>query len=197
MLVQMKHIKKYIADNYEDRLWYGRVDMNTGEKQSSVVTLYDAFFPAIMALSGDMKTAREFQETRFWLWNKYGLEPVSYDYKKGVTGYPVYDLNPEIIESAYYLYHLTIYKNFTDLNYLNTRTEAENTKYLKTETDPYKALEGAHAIAVLTEWDEFKTLDWQNIYNNMLKPAFVFDGRNLLNKKELEKIGFVYQAIGS
>jgi len=37
----------------------------------------------------------------------------------------------------------------------------------------------AHAIAVLTEWDEFKTYDWQKIYTNMLKPAFVFDGRNI------------------
>jgi UDPglucose 6-dehydrogenase len=63
--------------------------------------------------------------------------------------------------------------------------------------DPYKVCENAHAIAVLTEWDEFKTYDWQRIYDSMLKPAFVFDGRNLLNKEELEKIGFVYQSIGS
>lgn len=67
---------------------------------------------------------------------------------------------------------------------------AENGNYLKTETDPYKALEGAHAIAVLTEWDEFKTYDWQRIYDNMQKPAFVFDGRNVLNKEMIENIGF-------
>ena len=84
----------------------------------------------------------------------------------------------------------------SDLNYLNTRTEPENKNYLKTETDPYKALEGAHAITVLTEWDEFKTYDWQRIYNNMQKPAFVFDGRNILSKKQMENIGFVYTTIG-
>lgn len=84
----------------------------------------------------------------------------------------------------------------SDLNYLNTRSEPENAKHLKTETDPYKALEGTHAVAVLTEWDEFKTYDWQRIYDNMQKPAFVFDGRNLLNRKELESIGFKYQSIG-
>jgi UDPglucose 6-dehydrogenase len=50
---------------------------------------------------------------------------------------------------------------------------------------------------VLTEWDEFKTYDWQKIYDGMQKPAFVFDGRNLLNRAELEAIGFVYQGIGS
>ena len=84
----------------------------------------------------------------------------------------------------------------SDLNYLNTRTEAENTKYLQTETDPYKVLDGVHAIAVLTEWDEFKTYDWQRIYDCMQKPAFVFDGRNILNKNFLEQIGFVYKSIG-
>ncbi|NHM05018.1 UDP-glucose 6-dehydrogenase [Flavobacterium celericrescens] len=84
-----------------------------------------------------------------------------------------------------------------DLNYLETRSEAENLKGVQVATNAYEACNNAHAIAVLTEWDEFKTYDWQKIYDNMLKPAFVFDGRNLLNKAELEKIGFVYQAIGS
>jgi UDPglucose 6-dehydrogenase len=84
-----------------------------------------------------------------------------------------------------------------DLNYLETRTNEANKNGISVFKNPYETCKDAHAIAILTEWDEFKTLDWQNIYNNMLKPAFVFDGRNLLNKKELEKIGFVYQAIGS
>jgi UDPglucose 6-dehydrogenase len=84
-----------------------------------------------------------------------------------------------------------------DLNYLNTRPEEENTKYLNNEKDPYTALNGAHAVAILTEWDEFKTYDWQRIYDKMQKPAFVFDGRNILNKEQLEAIGFVYQGIGN
>lgn len=84
----------------------------------------------------------------------------------------------------------------SDLNYLNSRAEEENSKYLETETDPYKALEGVHAIALLTEWDEFKTYDWHRIYDNMQQPAFVFDGRNILNKKQMENIGFVYKTIG-
>ena len=84
-----------------------------------------------------------------------------------------------------------------DLNYLNTRPEDENATYLKTERDPYAALEGAHALAVLTEWDEFKTYDWQRIYNKMQKPAFVFDGRNVLDRAALETIGFIYKGIGS
>lgn len=84
-----------------------------------------------------------------------------------------------------------------DLNYLETRSETDNIKGIVVEENPYKACENAHAIAILTEWDEFKAYDWQKIYDSMLKPAFVFDGRNLLDKKALEKIGFVYQSIGS
>lgn len=85
----------------------------------------------------------------------------------------------------------------SDLNYLNTRPEEENTKYLHNETSPYSALNGAHAVAILTEWDEFITYDWQRIYDQMQKPAFIFDGRNILNQKQLEAIGFVYKGIGS
>jgi UDPglucose 6-dehydrogenase len=84
----------------------------------------------------------------------------------------------------------------SDINYLNSRTEGLNELLLKTETNPYEALKGAHAVAVLTEWNEFKAYDWQKIYDAMNKPAFVFDGRNILNREDLERIGFVYQAIG-
>ena len=85
---------------------------------------------------------------------------------------------------------------WSDLNYLNSRSEAENQKQLTAYQNPYEACNGAHAVAVLTEWDEFKSYDWQKIYEGMLKPAFVFDGRNILDQKALEQIGFVYRAIG-
>lgn len=84
-----------------------------------------------------------------------------------------------------------------DLNYLETRSEDANKKGVQVVDNAYAACKDAHAIAVLTEWDEFKTYDWQKIYDNMLKPAFVFDGRNILNREALEKIGFIYQGIGA
>jgi UDPglucose 6-dehydrogenase len=59
-----------------------------------------------------------------------------------------------------------------------------------------EACRGAHAVAVLTEWDEFKSLDFTKIYEGMCKPAFVFDGRNILAHAELKKIGFRVFAIG-
>lgn len=63
-------------------------------------------------------------------------------------------------------------------------------------SDPYSALHSAHAVAILTEWDEFKSYNWEQIYNNMLKPAFVFDGRNILVATKLKEIGFEYKSIG-
>ncbi|MGD9994138.1 MAG: UDP-glucose 6-dehydrogenase [Salinivirgaceae bacterium] len=85
---------------------------------------------------------------------------------------------------------------FADVDYLNTRSEAENKALLHPVNNPYEACKEAHAIALLTEWDEFKDYDWQKIYNNMMKPAFVFDGRNILDKEKLEQIGFRYFGVG-
>ncbi|MVZ63638.1 nucleotide sugar dehydrogenase [Sphingobacterium humi] len=85
---------------------------------------------------------------------------------------------------------------YNDLNALATRSKEENQKLLKAVSSPYQACEGAHAIALLTEWDEFIEYDWQRIKNNMRKPAFVFDGRKILDRKKLEDLGFIYYAIG-
>jgi len=84
----------------------------------------------------------------------------------------------------------------SDLNYLETRSEAANLQGVHVYDNPYDACKDAHAIAVLTEWDEFKEYDWQKIYDAMLKPAFVFDGRNILDAKKMNAIGFHYYKIG-
>ena len=83
-----------------------------------------------------------------------------------------------------------------DLNYLNTRTSEENRDLVTSYSDPYEAVKDAHAIAIMTEWDEFKTYNWKKIYESMKKPAFIFDGRNILNKEEMNDIGFEYSSIG-
>ncbi|AGC78685.1 UDPglucose 6-dehydrogenase [Nonlabens dokdonensis] len=85
---------------------------------------------------------------------------------------------------------------YSDLDYLGTRSHEENRRLLKVVKNPLEAVHKAHAAAILTEWDEFKHFDWEIIYNNMLKPAFLFDGRILLNHNELEDIGFNVYTIG-
>jgi UDPglucose 6-dehydrogenase len=67
---------------------------------------------------------------------------------------------------------------------------------LTVAANAYEAAKGAHAIAIVTEWDEFKTLDYAKIFEGMQKPAFLFDGRNIVDLSKLRAIGFRVSGIG-
>lgn len=67
---------------------------------------------------------------------------------------------------------------------------AEYGDKFKFTADPYEAAKGAHAIALMTEWKEYKTLDYKRIFASMVQPSFIFDGRNILDHKALFEIGF-------
>ncbi|CAG7879365.1 unnamed protein product [Brassica rapa] len=69
-------------------------------------------------------------------------------------------------------------------------------KQVSVAWDAYAATKDAHGICILTEWDEFKKLDYERIFENMQKPAFVFDGRNVVDAEKLRKIGFIVYSIG-
>jgi mannosidase alpha-like ER degradation enhancer 2 len=96
-----------IEQNYLSELWYGHADMNSGKRTAKTYGALDAFFPAVLALSGDMTRARLLQESSFAMWNKHGIEPEEFDYWKNEVVHAGYPLRPEIVESAYYLYHYT------------------------------------------------------------------------------------------
>ncbi len=64
------------------------------------------------------------------------------------------------------------------------------------ELDPYTAATNAHALAILTEWEEYKSLDYKKIFDTMIKPAFIFDGRNILDHQKLFDIGYNVYAVG-
>jgi UDPglucose 6-dehydrogenase len=68
--------------------------------------------------------------------------------------------------------------------------------YVTIESDPYEAAKGAHAVAIITEWPQFKEYDYQKIYESMEKPAFIYDGRKILDADKLEEIGFDVHVIG-
>jgi len=86
---------------------------------------------------------------------------------------------------------------YADLEALGTQRSEEIRDRVKVVNTAVEACKDAHAVAILTEWDEFKELDWKAVYDDMLKPAFLFDGRRLLNKAELKKIGFEVFVIGN
>tara|TARA_R110000868_G_scaffold118059_2_gene313301 strand:- start:34537 stop:35928 length:1392 start_codon:yes stop_codon:yes gene_type:complete len=119
------------------------------------------------------------------------------DTRESAAIYIADDLINEQAQIAVYDPKVSSKKVLADLDYLETRTAEKNSANVTSFTDPYEACASAHAIAVLTEWDEFIQYDWKKIYDGMQKPAFVFDGRNILNRTELESIGFIYQGIGS
>ncbi|MGJ3244184.1 MAG: UDP-glucose 6-dehydrogenase [Opitutales bacterium] len=99
--------------------------------------------------------------------------------------------------------HLAIYdpkvsqdQIFGDLKQKAVLSDGSPNPYVTVYDDPYAAAEDAHAILILTEWDAFKDYDYGKIFEDMNKPAFVFDGRNLLDLEKLGEIGFETYAIG-
>jgi len=104
-----------IAHPVDSLLWFGKVDMASGKRTASVITLYDAYFPAVLALSGDLGSAAKSQEAFHQVWTGFGLEPMVYDYQEKEILNPSYNLNPEIIESAYYLYYFTGEDKYKDM----------------------------------------------------------------------------------
>jgi mannosidase alpha-like ER degradation enhancer 2 len=88
-------------------LWYGHADMTSGKQTSTVYGALDAFFPAVLALSGDLRRARRLQSSSFRMWQLYDIEPEELDFSRMTVTSPGYPLRPEIVESTYYLYHYT------------------------------------------------------------------------------------------
>jgi mannosidase alpha-like ER degradation enhancer 2 len=103
----IKAINKYLADEYREELWYGHADMNTGARRATTYGALDAFFPAVLALSGDLRRAKELQDSSFLMWYHEGIEPEEFNYRERKIISPGYPLRPEIVESTYYLYHYT------------------------------------------------------------------------------------------
>jgi len=102
-----KAVNKYLADSTRTGLWYGQADMNTGKRISTQYGALDAFFPAVLARSGDLERARRLQESSYKMWTTFGIEPEVIDYTTMKLVSPGYQLRPEIIESAYYLSYYT------------------------------------------------------------------------------------------
>ncbi|XP_074566969.1 UDP-glucose 6-dehydrogenase 5-like [Curcuma longa] len=69
-------------------------------------------------------------------------------------------------------------------------------KQVHTASNAYEAAEEAHGVCILTDWDEFRELDYRKIYEAMCKPAFIFDGRNVVDPEKLRAIGFIVYSIG-
>lgn len=144
-------LNKYVADDGPAGFWYGQVDMNTGARVSRHYGALDAFFPAVLALSGDLNRARRLEESCYKMWTTFGIEPEEFDYSSMKVTYNGYALRPEIIESAYYLHHFT-----GDARYLEMgKTFFESlVKYCRTDV-AYAALSDVETKAKADRMESF------------------------------------------
>jgi len=100
-------VNKYLADDGPGGLWYGVSDMTTGARTATTYGSLEAFLPSVLALGGDLDRARRLQDSNFKMWTLHGIEPEVLDYAAMKATVESYQLRPEIIESAYYLFHAT------------------------------------------------------------------------------------------
>jgi mannosidase alpha-like ER degradation enhancer 2 len=102
-------INQYLRDETKGRmkpeLWYGHADMKMGKRTATTYGALDAFFPAVLSLSGDLDRASLLQESSYKMWMKHSIEPEEIDYSTMEVKSAGYPLRPEIVESTYYLYH--------------------------------------------------------------------------------------------
>ena len=107
-------VNRYLADERAG-LWYGHAHMDTGERTAPYFGALDAYFAAVLAKSGDIPRAARLMGSIYRMWTAFGIEPEVLDY---FTMQPVeagYQLRPEALESAYYLYRLTGDERYRDM----------------------------------------------------------------------------------
>ena len=100
-----QHLRDETKGKTKPELWYGHSEMNSGQRTATTYGALDAFFPAVLALSGDLNRARVLQDSSYQMWMKHGIEPEEINYTTMEVVSPGYPLRPEIVESTYYLYH--------------------------------------------------------------------------------------------
>ncbi len=123
-------IQKYLSIETDSSLWYGRANQQTGIWSSGVITLWDAYFPGLLALSGNLDASKKSQYSWHRLWTKNGIEPIVYNFQTGTILNKKYHLNPEIMESAYYLFSITGDSVYYQMNETYFH---DLTKYCRTE----------------------------------------------------------------
>jgi ER degradation enhancer, mannosidase alpha-like 2 len=124
-------VHKLLADGSTVELWYGHADMRTGRRTATAYGALDAFFPGLLALSGDIDRARRLQRSSFKMWKLHGIEPETIDYTTMQVTAAAYHLRPEIVESTYYLYHFTHQAKYREMG---ERLFDDFVKYCRTDS---------------------------------------------------------------
>jgi mannosidase alpha-like ER degradation enhancer 2 len=160
-------VNKYLADETGGGLWYGHADMQTGNRTETTYGALDAFFPALLALSGDLSRARRLQASSFRMWNLYGIEPETFDYKTMRVVAGSYHLRPEIVESTYYLYH---YTGDPEYRHRGEKMFDDFVRYCRTDSG-YAALADVTSKQQLDEMESFVLAETFKYFYLLFAPA--------------------------
>jgi mannosidase alpha-like ER degradation enhancer 2 len=177
-------INKYLGDNWKGELWYGHADMNTGARRATTYGALDAFFPALLALSGDVKRAQRLQSSSYLMWNEAGIEPEEFDYRARKITSPGYPLRPEIVESTYYLYQYT-----KDSRYLyeGEKMWRDFVQHCRTD-DAYAALKNVTTKEKSDSMQSFLFAETFKYFYLLFSPPETLDFRNLIFNTEAHPI---------
>jgi mannosidase alpha-like ER degradation enhancer 2 len=188
-------VNQYLADEQPSGLWYGESDMRTGRRSASDYGALQAFFPAVLALSGDLERARRLQESGRKMWMLHDIEPEVLDYRSMAVREPGYALRPEIIESAYYLFHYTHDPQYQEMGRIFFESIR---RFCRTDTGGYTVLKSVVSKEkgdLMPSYFLAETLKY--LYLLFAPQAFAFD-RIVFNTEAhpLQRVGAMRTSIG-
>ncbi|MET0650233.1 MAG: glycoside hydrolase family 47 protein [Pyrinomonadaceae bacterium] len=177
-------VNKHLADDAGGELWYGHADMQTGRRTSTSYGALDAFFPAVLALSGDTERARRLQASSLKMWRAHGIEPERWNYRTSKVESAGYPLRPEIVESAYYLHQLT-----GDPRYLREGAEMfeDFVRHCKTDT-AYAALKNVETKEKQDNMESFLFAETFKYFYLLFAPPRALDFRAVVFNTEAHPI---------
>ena len=158
--------------------------MNTGARADSTYGALDAFFPAVLAMAGDLPRAKRLQDSSFAMWKHHGIEPEVFDYRTKSVKAPGYPLRPEIVESTYYLYHYT-----RDQKYLlmGRRLWTDFVKYCRTD-EGYAALKSVVTKEKTDSMQSFLFAETFKYFYLLFAPPETLDFKNVVFNTEAHPI---------
>jgi len=172
----IRAINAHLADEQPNGLWYGWADMRTGERTDTLFGALDAFFPAVLALNGDLEQAARLQDSCYRMWTLHGIEPEMLDYATMTAVNERYVLRPENIESAWYLYHFTGDPRYREMGEVYFRSLVE---HCRTET-AYAALSSVKTKEQLDEMESFFLAETLKYCYLLFAPRDVIDFDNVI-----------------
>jgi mannosidase alpha-like ER degradation enhancer 2 len=166
-------------------LWYGHADMNTGARRATTFGALDAFFPAVLALSGDVRRARRLQVSAYTMLEETWIEPEEFDYRTRKITQPAYPLRPEIVESTYYLCKLT--DDPSSYLFMGEKMWKDFVQHCRTD-DAYAALKNVVTKEKADSMQSFLFAETFKYFYLLFSPAETLDFRNVIFNTEAHPI---------